>query len=1377
MRTLGFTLFILSALAFWHQHSAAKPQPEETTRILFLAGDRSHASGEHEFNAGCQLLAKALNEQSKLNVEATVISGWPEDESVFDDVDAVIIYSDGTKVIGQGWEKADQLAKDGVGLMFMHYAVHPSPEQGEQYFRPWIGGAMETGWSVNPHWVADLKALPDHAVSNGVTDLVRAYDEFYYNMRFVEDRDKVLNLVTATPTKDRLKRVINLWNQNGIDGLGKPQTLMWGFERENGGRGVGFTGGHYHRNWAIDGFRKLVLNAIVWTAGMEVPESGVPSKPLTEDELNANLDTYDKPNPRIPLPNVAEFMKLPAATNVSMEDYEKARAAKKKKPKKPSAATPKSQPKTKEPKNQKTAAAEPLYLSPVMKSGDTERIGMFDVDLDGATDIYLAVSDEGNRSHDWANWLGPVVTYQDHSQAPLTQLEWQSAKSTGSTHKDLSYNGKGPLKVEGKTPKDSIGTHAPSLIHFKLPKPAARLTGKVALDDGGAIRGGKSTPAEVRFAIYTSPPADLSAPAKSAIADFFDPNSLDPQKVPVEAFELPDDLEMTVWATSPMLFNPTNMDTDAAGRIWVTEGVNYRKNAGRRPEGDRVVVLEDTTGDGKADSTHTFVQDPDLEAPLGIAVLDNKIIVSQPPSLVVYTDVDRDLHFDPKVDTREELLTGFNGRQHDHSLHAVVAGPDGKFYFNQGNTGAKFTDNDGLTWRIGGPYNGGGGTYYHDNIELGGQLSDDGRIYTGGFAVRMNPDGTGLTVIGHGFRNSYEHCVTSLGDVFQNDNDDPPACRTTWLMEGGFLGFFSRDGKRTWRADMRPGQTIPEAEWRQDNPGTLPPGDVYGAGSPTGIAFYENGALPEKYNGLLLSAEARVQSIFGYYPEPDGAGYKLDRFDFVKATEGNMFRPSDVMVGADGAIYISDWFDPGVGGHNDRYKSTSGTIYRVAPKGFTPSIPKVERNDDDTLDLDDAITLLKSPSPNVRYTGFEALKESGRNLRFDVRPLLDDPNPYIRARAVWLLPFAGDAGLIPVTELLGSENPEDRLVAFRSLRNAGVDYLDDLTMTLLAEDESPAVRRELAVSLRDVPAKKKKEWVAKLFARMPENDRTYLEACGLAAEGAETAVWKNLHARLEKKNPLTWPDSFAKITWRLQTPAAIPALVKRATSEKLSPEQRNLALDSIAFTRAPEAAEAMAQLAATDNPAAKRWLLSRAWSEWKDFDVADKLVELGIYDPDNATIIEMMVPNPPGESSLPPAAEIAQLPGDATRGKVVAATCYACHEIDGQGVAYGPDLKGWVANQGVQPFIESILEPSNGIALGYEGASVKLKDGGFIHGLVYSNADPVIIQSMGGLTQILPADKVEKVANFKRSLMLSADQLGLTPQNLADLAAYLEAYQ
>ena len=156
-----------------------------------------------------------------------------------------------------------------------------------------------------------------------------------------------------------------------------------------------------------------------------------------------------------------------------------------------------------------------------------------------------------------------------------------------------------------------------------------------------------------------------------------------------------------------MLHNPTNMDIDTDGRIWVAEGVRYRSHHARQPEGDRIVVLEDTDGDGKADKTHTFVQEPALIAPLGVAVIDNKIVVSQPPDLIVYTDVDRNLRFDPAVDKREVLLTGFQGINHDHSLHSVTVGPDGKWMFNQGNTGGMFTDKSGKTFRIFGAYRAG----------------------------------------------------------------------------------------------------------------------------------------------------------------------------------------------------------------------------------------------------------------------------------------------------------------------------------------------------------------------------------------------------------------------------------------------------------------------------------------------------------------------------------------------------------------------------------------------------------------------------------------------------------------------------------------------
>ena len=283
-------------------------------KIVFIAGNRSHASGDHEFNAGCLLLAKALNEESGLPVEATVVrSDWHKDKSVLEDADSIVIYADGTSGIAGQWEYLDGLAKKGVGMMFMHYAVHPNPEQGKNYYQPWIGGAMETGWSVNPHWFAEMKVNQDHPIGNGVPASVECLDELYYNMRFREDRENVLDLVTAVPTRERMRRYINLWNKHGVEGLDKEHAVMWGYERPNGGRGAGFTGGHYHHCWAIDGVRKTVLNAIVWTAGLEVPEDGVFSKPLTEETFNANLDDYGDKTRRLKLPDVDAWRKAKAA--------------------------------------------------------------------------------------------------------------------------------------------------------------------------------------------------------------------------------------------------------------------------------------------------------------------------------------------------------------------------------------------------------------------------------------------------------------------------------------------------------------------------------------------------------------------------------------------------------------------------------------------------------------------------------------------------------------------------------------------------------------------------------------------------------------------------------------------------------------------------------------------------------------------------------------------------------------------------------------------------------------------------------------------------------------------------------------------------------
>jgi putative membrane-bound dehydrogenase-like protein len=863
-----------------------------------------------------------------------------------------------------------------------------------------------------------------------------------------------------------------------------------------------------------------------------------------------------------------------------------------------------------------------------------------------------------------------------------------------------------------------------------------------------------------------------------------------PGQVAPMKFHVPEGLEVTVWGSTPQLFNPTNFDVDAAGRIWVAEGVNYRGHAGRRPEGDRIVVLEDKNGDGKADDSHTFVQEKGLISPLGVAVFDNRVVVSQPPDLIVYTDVNRDLKFDPAVDKREVLLTGFNAINHDHSLHSVVGGPDGKWYINGGNCGALFTDKSGKTFSLGADYKDGGGKWPVDPRPLIGKKSDDGHVWTPGFTARMNPDGSNVEIVGHGYRNSFENTINSFGEVFQNDNDDPPACRTSYVLEYGSAGYFTREG-RMFTTVKRPKQEFGRAHWRQDDPGTFDVGDIYGGGSPSGIAFYENGVMGKSFAGTLLSCETARNVVFSYQPQAKGAGYKLERSDFFTTNktgkfygsdfmggdtdksggEMTLFRPSDVMVGADGALYVADWYDPRVGAHADLDDTCSGTIYRIAPKGFKPVVPKV-----DLKTIPGSIVALRSPAVNVRWTGFDALKAQGPKALDAVVKLTQDPNPWVAARGVWLLPHLGPKGLEACEKLLASKDERTRLVAFRALRRTQADILPYANK--LKGDSSAAVRRDVALSVRNLPAEKSAPILIAVAKGWDGTDKNYLESIGLGAANQEDGVWTAMRDAFGQTDPLKWTDSFARLTWRLWPSAAVPALQARASAASLSQSQRAFAVESLSFIDDRSAAMALLDLAAEGSPVkdeAKWWTLTRARGAWEKFNLNAELKQRGIYDPDKIVLTDVRVPLKPKSLNFQPEA-VLKLKGDATRGKAAAMRCTMCHQINGVGPQYGPDLKGWVARQGPAMAATAIVDPSAEIAHGFEGTAIQLKTNDWIDGLVQSNGDPMIVVSSGGFMQIVPKARVQSTKHMDRSLMLSADQLGLTPQDVADVIEWLKTY-
>jgi len=605
----------------------------------------------------------------------------------------------------------------------------------------------------------------------------------------------------------------------------------------------------------------------------------------------------------------------------------------------------------------------------------------------------------------------------------------------------------------------------------------------------------------------------------------------------------------------------------------------------------------------------------------------------------------------------------------------------------------------------------------------------------------------------------------------------------------------------------------PPTRWSSPPPDTSPatPGsatrrsaapaspDVYGGGAPTGIAFYENGALDPKWNGLLLSCDAALNTILGYQPTPKGATFELQRQRFlttnpdqdydgvdfvggarrtttVDVISPTLFRPSDVTVGPDGAIYFCDWFDPRIGASSHLDESFSGAIYRIAPRGFRPVVPAL-----DLTTTAGRIAALRSPAIHTRYLGHRALRAQGASALPAVTGLLSDPNPWIAARAIWLLPHLGTTGVEHATELLADPDPQRRMVAYRALRVAGRDMLPHARR--LAGDPSPRVRREVALSLRDKPAADTAAIFVELARHCDPHDKNAVEAIGLGAANQESEIWSAIHAELKPGPPAQWPPSFTRLTWRLWGTASIDGLKARALDRKLTAAERKFATESIAFIDDKQAAAAMLELASESSPVrgeATAWLLRNLAGEWAKHGIADDLKEKGIYDPDSIELVAAPVPEPP--AAQPKVTEILKLKGDVARGKLAAARCVACHEIEGTGVDFGPNLKGWAAKQTVEGVVRSIAEPSADIALGYAGTEVKLKGGGVIHGIAFNNIDhvpvPLVIQSAGGLTQLVPKSRIEgKRKTMGRSLMLDPTSLGLGAQDIADLAAWLKTYR
>ena len=631
------------------------------------------------------------------------------------------------------------------------------------------------------------------------------------------------------------------------------------------------------------------------------------------------------------------------------------------------------------------------------------------------------------------------------------------------------------------------------------------------------------------------------------------------------AMKVADGLQVELFAAEPMLLNPTSMDVDHKGRVWVAEAVNYRRKNFNRPilrdEGDRIVVLVDKKGDGKADEAKTFYQGPELYGPLSVCVIPQadgktlRVLVAQSPDILEFWDRNGDLKADGPP---TKFLTGFGGFDHDHGVHGLSVGPDNKLYFTVGDsgvTGLQSRDGKGRKW-------------VSNTTDL-----QKGTVW------RCDLDGTNLERIAHNFRNNYEACVDSFGEIWLSDNDDDgnQQTRICFVMPGGNYGYGPRG----------PGQS----HWHEEQPGIVHKVLRTGFGSPTGITFYEGSLFPSKYMGALLHCDAGPREVRAFFRKPKGAGYELDK-EILLTSSDNWFRPSDICVAPDGSVFVADWYDPGVGGHG-MGDWTRGRIYRLTPKGHTGyKVPEVK------LDTKAGV-LVALGSPNLAMqqrarNALLALKDADRD-RWIWDRLTETDRPHLAARILALsgyhtptafakLPDDTRRKVEKAFELL-EQDRDFRARLPRSYQSRECSEIESFLewyvpkRTRQSPPDFPSCREAALLLPRLLPETAAPHFYA--LAKLYDGQDHFYRAALNIALGTDPARRDAILADFDKHFP-DWNDTVADLVWELRPKSVLPRLEKLLADAKLTGPQKARIVDILAASDNPAAAKAMLQLLTSD---------------------------------------------------------------------------------------------------------------------------------------------------------------------------------------------------
>ncbi|MCW3112182.1 MAG: c-type cytochrome [Segetibacter sp.] len=955
-------------------------------------------------------------------------------------------------------------------------------------------------------------------------------------------------------------------------------------------------------------------------------------------------------------------------------------------------------------------------------------------------------------------------------------------------------------------------------------------------------------------------------------------------------------LEMHTMATEPMLKNPTNIDVDDRGRVWVTEAYNYRPEINgnpTNPQGDRIMILEDKDGDGTTETAKVFYQGAELNAPLGICVLGNRVLVAQSPYIWAFYDDNGD----DKADRKEIMFQGIGGEQHDHGAHTFTFGPDGKLYFNFGNEGRTLQDKNGNIVRD------------QDGVEI------TAKNYKEGMVMRCNPDGSQVEVLAQNFRNPYEVAVDSYGTLWQSDNDDDGnrGVRINYVMEYGNYGYKDEMTGAGWQENRTNLEdSVPYRHWHLNDPGVVPNLLQTYAGSPTGIILYEGSLLPQVFHDQMIHTDAGPNVVRSYPVKKNGAGYSAELVNLVKGEKDQWFRPADVCVAPDGSLIIADWYDPGVGGHQagDQAK---GRIYRLAPPNTNYTIKQ-----EDYSTPAGAVAALQNPNLSTRFKAWTALMAMGDRAAPELEKLWNTAaNPKMRARAFWaLVKRPGANAQQYIQQAIQQGNPDLRIVGLRAARELNANVAG--VVRQLINDDDIQVRRECLIALHHNTSPEAPELWATLASKHA-GDRWYLEAIGI---GADQQWDKFFAAYLAKvKDPLQNAAS-RDIVWRARTDVAIPYIAQLASQSDVPTNERLRYFRAFDFNKGPlksklllamiknnttndvslnklvlrhldltsvknsvVAQNALKELLKTVHGTPEYIELVRRY-ELKDQnkhllelaidkyrqpmgrDAAGMLLKFGgtplawkvitgkdstrsnafltslsrVGSKESLDMLQAIVltktypmelrqqaarrigrssggedvvlgllrtkkiPEPlvPGavasvqgawrkavrneattylpnavaktEKKEPTIADLGSLKANIAGGKgVFTNTCSVCHQVNNEGLDFGPKLTEIGAKYPREGLLESIVHPSKGISFGYEGWEIKLKDGSTITGIISSKTETdIALKLPGGAKQQIKTRDVKSMREIKESMMPEGLHESLSKQELVNLLGYLE---